>query len=107
MVDAVYPLCKVSSQSARVLNDRECPAHDTTLSTSDYPVYYDAIYFPQFHPEVPEPPEPLSIFLLPALAVVFGVLEGVVPCEADCTTSVLCGICGCSCVVLFSFSSFH
>jgi hypothetical protein len=102
MGDAVYPLCKLSSQSARVLNDRECPAHDTTHSISDYPVYY------QFHPEVFESPESvsawLSIFLLPALAVVFGrqvtvhvfptsdlvghcvivngVLEGAILCEA-------------------------
>jgi hypothetical protein len=45
-------LTKQPSVLSRVLDIRDCPPHFTPHDVSTYPLYYDALYYPQFHSAV-------------------------------------------------------
>lgn len=45
-------LCKKPSVVARVLCATQCPPHDVFHFIDDYPCYYDACYFPQYHASI-------------------------------------------------------
>ena len=40
---------KWACMAAHVLVYEDCPPHDTMHETDDYPMYYDALYFPELH----------------------------------------------------------
>lgn len=50
-------LCKTPCRVARVLDERYCPPPALAHNISDYPIYYDALYYPQYYPSFFESPE--------------------------------------------------
>ena len=49
---------------ACVLAYEDCPPHDTMHKTDDYPIYYDALYFPELHLSTFETLETVKAWLL-------------------------------------------
>jgi hypothetical protein len=43
---------KLPCQVARVLDSADYPPHDVPHTTCQYPLYYDALYYPHYHPLV-------------------------------------------------------
>ena len=60
-------LCKEPSVLSRVLCDSECPPHDVFHECSEFPTYYDALYFPQCHQLLFETVESVCQWLLSEL----------------------------------------
>ena len=42
-------LVKQPSVACRVLNSDLCPPHDLLHDIESYPIFYDALYYPQYH----------------------------------------------------------
>jgi hypothetical protein len=60
-------LCKQPCVLARVLNASDCPPDNVLHEIPDYPLYYDALYFPQDHPLLFQTEESVCRWLLTEL----------------------------------------
>ena len=58
---------KMPCTVARVLALEACPPHDVLHSPSEYPKYYDALYYPQFNQNVFRTPLSVCVWLCAAL----------------------------------------
>ena len=68
LLDSNMPfVTKQPSKIARVLSIEACPPHNVPHEISQYPLYYDACYFPEIHPRVFETIESGKYWLLDAL----------------------------------------
>jgi hypothetical protein len=56
-------LLKQPSKKTRVLNYDLCPPHNVVHDVELYPVYYDALYFPHYHPGVFATPDNFCLWL--------------------------------------------
>jgi hypothetical protein len=52
----------------RVLSLEKCPPDEVPHMPSEYPLYYDALYFPEFHPSVFETPDSFCRWLTEAVS---------------------------------------
>jgi hypothetical protein len=56
-------LNKKPSVVTRILDFADCSTHSTIHDVQMYPIYYDALYFPQFHPHVYVSPSNFCLWL--------------------------------------------
>ena len=54
---------KAPSVILRVLPLTDCPLHNVLHSPHDYPLYYDSLYYPQFHEAIFDNPASVCIWL--------------------------------------------
>ncbi|PBK99274.1 hypothetical protein ARMGADRAFT_1007851 [Armillaria gallica] len=58
-----FHLSKYPCRRARVLDEEQVPLDGEEHLVADYPDYYDALYFPEYHQKVFETPESVCAWL--------------------------------------------